>query len=356
MSEFRTAGFHHITMVSGNARRTLEFYRDLLGLGLIKRTVNFDDPGSWHLYFGDADGTPGTLLTFFEWPRRPRGQWGLGGIHHLALGVETPEAQLMWKRRLQDRGVRVSGPLNRGYFRSIYFRDPDGQVLEIATRGPGYALDEPADALGRKVLTPPGAELVGGRDELEIESRNHPEPVPDITPEMALQGIHHITGITGDIDRAHDFYTEMLGLRRVKMSVNQDDPDTPHHFWAAYDGHTVAPHSTFTLFGWNPDAPRAREGRGQTHHIAFRACDVQQQQAWREHLLERGVAVTEVRDRLYFQSIYFRAPDGQLLEIATDGPGFSVDEDPSALGEVLQLPVWLDRRRDEIAANLPGLE
>ena len=234
--------------------------------------------------------------------------------------------------------------------------DPDGQVLEIATRGPGYALDEPADALGGKVLTPPEAELVGGRDELEIESRNHPEPVPDITPEMALQGIHHITGITGDIDRAHDFYTGMLGLRRVKMSVNQDDPDTPHHFWATYDGHTVAPHSTFTLFGWHPDAPRAREGIGQTHHIAFRAADAQQQLAWREYLLERGVAVTEVRDRLYFQSIYFRAPDGQLLEIATDGPGFSVDEDPSALGEVLQLPARLDRRRDEIAANLPGLE
>src|SRR5262245_38849608 len=143
MTEPITIGFHHITMVSADARRTLGFYRDLLGIGLVKRTVNFDDPGSYHLYFGDETGQPGTLLTFFEWPGARRGKWGVGGIHHLALGVSTKEAQLKWKRRLMDAGVAVTGPFNRGYFHSIYFADPDGQILEIATKGPGYDIDEP---------------------------------------------------------------------------------------------------------------------------------------------------------------------------------------------------------------------
>lgn len=145
-----TDGFHHITLVASDARRTLAFWRDLLGLGLVKQTVNFDDPGSHHLYFGDDLGRPGTLVTFFEWGHAPHGHFGIGGIHHLALGVGTPEAQLKWKRRLSDAGVPVTGPYDRGYFRSIYFTDPDGQVVEIATRGPGYAIDEPADALGGK--------------------------------------------------------------------------------------------------------------------------------------------------------------------------------------------------------------
>ncbi|MFW6078988.1 MAG: VOC family protein, partial [Gemmatimonadota bacterium] len=139
MERLRTAGFHHITMVARDARRTLAFYRDLLGLRLVKKTVNFDDPGAYHLYFGTRDGVgePGTILTFFEWPHARRGHWGVGGVHHLALGVDDEEAQLRWKRRLADAGVAVTGPYDRGYFRSIYFRDPDGQILEIATAGPG---------------------------------------------------------------------------------------------------------------------------------------------------------------------------------------------------------------------------
>ena len=119
-----TEGFHHITMVSANAQRTLAFYGNVLGLSLVKQTVNFDDPGAYHLYFGNEGGRPGTILTFFEWPQARRGAWGVGGIHHLALSVETPEAQLKWKRRLTDARVSVSGPIDRGYFRSIYFQDP----------------------------------------------------------------------------------------------------------------------------------------------------------------------------------------------------------------------------------------
>lgn len=356
MASLKTQGFHHITMVSRDAGRTLAFYRDTLGIGLVKRTVNFDDPTAYHLYFGDAMGSPGTILTFFEWPHAGRGRWGVGGIHHLALGVETPEALLKWKRRLTDAGVHVTGPYDRGYFRSIYFRDPDGQILEIATRGPGYAIDEPADALGQTVIMPPNERLRGHRDEEAIRALTHPEPVPVIEPDMALQGIHHISGITDDIDRAHEFYEAALGLRIVKKTVNQDDGATPHWFWARYDGDEVAPHSTLTLFGWPNSDYWARGGAGQTHHIAFRAKDEEEQLAWRDHLLSMGVHVSPVMDRKYFRSIYFRAPDGLLLEIATDGPGFAVDEPADTLGRELMLPAWLEPQRAELEEILTPLD
>jgi glyoxalase family protein len=350
-----TRGFHHITMVSTDARRTLAFYRELLGIPLVKKTVNFDDTGAWHLYFGDDGGRPGTILTFFEWPRTRRGRWGVGGVHHLALGVATPEAQLKWKRRLTDAGVPVSGPLDRGYFKSIYFADPDGQILEIATRGPGYAIDEPADALGRELVVPPVERLPGGRDEAAIAARTHPEPVPVVTEDMRLEGIHHITGITDDIARADAFYQEALGLRVVKKTYNQDDARTLHWFWADYDGKTVGAHSALTLFAWPGSDYGARPGAGQTHHIAFRAKDGEEQAAWREHLLHMGVDVSPVMDRSYFRSIYFRAPDGLLLEIATDGPGFAVDEEEAALGSSLKLPSWLEAERAEIESALVPL-
>src|SRR5690606_34435359 len=193
---------------------------------------------------------------------------------------------------------------------------------------------------------------LGSRDEEAIRALTHPEPVLEITPDMALDGIHHITGLTDDLERAHDFYTEALGLRLVKKSVNQDDPSTLHYFWARYDGEEVAPHSTLTLFGWPNSNYWARGGIGQTHHIAFRAADDEEQRAWREHLLSLGLEVSPVLDRSYFKSIYFRAPDGLLLEIATDGPGFAVDEDPAELGMSLKLPAWLEAHREEISRAL----
>ncbi len=319
-----TLGFHHITLVASDARRTAAFYRQVLGLTLVKETVNFDEPDTAHLYFGDATGAPGTLVTFFEWPQAPRGRYGVGGVHHLAFSTPTYETLLQWKRRLQDLRIPVSGPMPRGYFTSLYFRDPDGQVLEIATAGPGYAIDEPIDALGRDVMGQQAHQLPGTRDEAAIAATTHPEPVPVITPAMALTGLHHITGMTDDIARTSDFYEAALGLRLIKKTINQDDPDTPHWFWANYDGTRVLPGSSWTLFGWSPRHPRARGGIGQTHHVAFRAQDADEQLAWREHLLGLGLDVSPVMDRRYFTSIYFQAPDGQLLEIATDGPGFAV--------------------------------
>jgi glyoxalase family protein len=350
-----TRGFHHITMVSTDAGRTLAYYQELLGLGLVKKTVNFDDPGAYHLYFGVDGGVPGTILTFFEWPGARRGHWGVGGVHHLALVVATPEAQLKWKRRLTDAGVAVSGPLDRGYFKSIYFADPDGQVLEIATRGPGYDIDEPAEALGQKLLIPPQDRLPEGRDEALIASRTYPEPVPVVTPDMRLEGIHHVSAITDDLQRAHEFYEEALGLRLVKKTLNQDDGATEHWFWARYDGQRVGPHSSMTLFGWERSNAIARPGAGQTHHVAFRAADTEEQAQWRDHLRSIGLQVSPVMDRSYFKSIYFRAPDGLLLEIASDGPGFAVDEPVDTLGSELKLPAWLEERRTEIETTLTPL-
>jgi glyoxalase family protein len=235
-----TPGFHHITMVSADAQRTMRFYRDLLGIGMVKRTVNYDDPASYHLYFGDTAGTPGTLLTFFEWPRARRGHWGVGGIHHLAMGVETPELQLMWKRRLMDAGVGVAGPYNRSYFRSIYFADPDGQILEIATAGPGYDVDEPIDRLGQTVILPDPELLPGRRDEAAIKALTHPEPVPEVIPEMMLRGF--ITSrFYGRYRASERVLRGNAGYPRRKKSINQDDPNTPHWFWGRTTGQPWRP-------------------------------------------------------------------------------------------------------------------
>ncbi len=355
MQPLKTKGFHHITMVARDAGRTLAFYHDVLGLPLVKKTVNFDDPSSYHLYFGNTRGEPGTILTFFEWPSVPKGRWGVGGVHHLALGVETFEALLRWKRWLTDHGVGVSGPYDRGYFKSLYFADPDGQILEIATRGPGYGFDEPTDALGQTLITPADSRLPSGRDEAAIAALTHGEPVDALDEGMLLQGIHHISAITDDLERTNDFYGETLGLSLVKKTLNQDDGQTLHYFWAAYDGQDVAPHSSLTFFEWPHSTRRAQGGYGLTHHVAFRADDRDQQLAWRDHLLGLGVGVTPVQDRNYFESIYFRAPDGLLLEIATDGPGFAVDEPAETLGSDLKLPSWLESRREGIESALTPL-
>ncbi|HEX6132637.1 MAG TPA: VOC family protein [Longimicrobiales bacterium] len=323
-----TTGFHHIALVTADAARAAAFYRDLLGMTLLEQATRSDE--TYALHVGNDAGEPGSVLTFVERPGAARGRPGAGGIHHYALTVGTAEAQLKWKRWLGDHGVSVAGPYDRGWFRSIYFADPDGQIVEIATRGPGYAIDESADALGTRVVVPPTAELRGTRDEAEIRARGHAEPVPDISPEMRLDGLHHISGLTDDVERIGDFYESALGLRLVKRSVNQDDPAMPHWFWANYDGREVAPRSSLTMFGgWHPGGTRlmgtlkrAIAGAGQTHHIAFRAGDEDELHGWMDRLRALGVETSDVLDNRFFRSIRFRAPDGLLMEIATDGPGY----------------------------------
>jgi glyoxalase family protein len=260
-----------------------------------------------------------------------RGAPGAGGVHHFALGVETQEAQLMWKRWLMDHGIGVSGPFNRGWFHSIYFADPDGQIVEIATRGPGYAVDEPAGELGQRMVIPPGAELRGVRDEAAVRARTHAEPVSAITPAMRLDGLHHISGMTDDVARIGAFYESALGLRLVKRSVNQDDATMPHWFWASYDGEMVAPHSSLTMFGgWEEGGmrlagrlKRAVAGAGQTSAIAFRAADDAELAGWTERLRRLGTSVSAVSDRGWYRTVTLAAPDGMRLEIATDLPGLA---------------------------------
>src|SRR5687768_15222062 len=150
-------GLHHITIVAANAQRTVDFYSGVLGLRLVKQTVNFDAPNTYHLYFGDDMGSPGTAITFFEWPNAPRGKPGIGGTHHLALQVADENGLLKWKRRLLDLGLTVQGPFDREYFKSIYFNDPDGLNLEIATNGPGFTVNEATETLGTTFMTVPEA-------------------------------------------------------------------------------------------------------------------------------------------------------------------------------------------------------
>lgn len=344
-------GLHHITIVASDAQRTIDFYTQVLGLRLVKLTVNFDAPESYHLYFGDATGRPGTAITFFEWPGAPAGEPGIGGTHHFALRVPTYAALLQWKRRLTDLGIAVNGPLDRHYFTSIYLRDPDGVIVEIATDGPGWTVDEAAAALGTNYREPPADMVVRNRDDARIAAITWPEPVPVITAEMALAaGMHHITAIGSDIHRTHAFFSDLLGLRRVKMTSNFDDPGSAHWYWGVDDG---APGTLITYFERKPGREaRVRMGAGQTHHYAFAVADTETQLEFRERLLHAGLRVSPVMDRVYFKSIYTNDPDGHIVELATAGPGFAVDEPVAELGTHLMLPPWLEAHRSAIAAGV----
>lgn len=348
-------GLHHITLVCSDAQRTVDFYTRVLGQRLVKKTVNFDAPDSYHLYFGDKKGSPGSAITFFEWPLAAKGYPGIGGTHHFALQVADYDGLLRWKRRLTDMGLHVDGPLDRHYFKSIYFRDPDGVILEIATLGPGWTIDEEADNLGMEYRQPPPEMIVNNRDEARIREETWLEPVREITSTMALQhGMHHITAIGSDIERTQAFFGELLGMRRVKMTSNFDDPNSAHWYWGISDG---KPGTLVTYFERQSGIEqRAKMGSGQTHHFALAVPDEESQLIWRERLIQAGIPVSQVMDRIYFKSIYTRDPDGHIIELATLGPGFSVDEDQEALGTNLKLPPWLEMRREEIESILQPLE
>jgi len=348
-------GLHHITLGCSDAARTVDFYTRVLGLRLVKKTVNFDDPTSYHLYFGDRVGSPGSAITFFEWRGAPKGRPGIGGTHHFALQVTDGAALRKWKRYLTDQGVPVNGPLDRHYFESVYFKDPDGTIIELATQGPGWTVDEPADALGREYREPPPEMVTGNRDKARIEADTHPEPVPEITPDMSLRfGMHHITAIGTDIGRTHAFFGELLGMQLVKRTSNFDDPGSAHWYWGVDGGR---PGTLITYFERDPKKePRARIGVGQTHHFALAVPDEAQQQGWREKLITSGYRVSPVMDRIYFKSIYTQDPDGHIVELATAGPGFTVDEDVSELGTHLMLPPWLEGERKRLEPYLQPIE
>lgn len=346
-------GLHHITLVTSDAQRNVDFYCDVLGLRLVKKTVNFDDPSAYHLYYGDETGRPGSAVTFFEWTHAAKGRPGIGGTHHFALAVSDYDGLLKWKRRLTDLGIAVKGPLDRHYFVSIYFRDPDGTIVEIATAGPGFAVDEESGALGLEHRDPPRQMVLNNRDEERIDAETWTQPVTAITSEMALMmGMHHITAIGTDIHRTHAFFSELLGLHLVKRTSNFDDPTSAHWYWGIDEG---PPGSLITYFERtlaDSRYHRVRMGAGQTHHYAFAVPDEESQLRFREKLVRAGKRVSPVMDRIYFKSIYTNDPDGHIVEIATAGPGFLVDAEETQLGRTLKLPPWLEEHRPAIEASL----
>lgn len=294
-------GIHHITAITGDAPANVEFYVGTLGLRMVKKTVNQDDPSVYHLFYADEHGSPGSDLTFFEYPGAVRGKAGAGMVHRIVWRVASGEAIDFWERRLSERGVdseREDGNLR--------FSDPEG--LEHALV-PSTVSDEP---------------LVGG--------------APDIPRELALQGFDGVRTYSLEPGISEPLLRDALG------------------FTGGKDGRwEVRGEQRGGLYVYDP-APQVypRQGAGTVHHVAF-ASQMDEQEAWRERVLAAGAHATPVIDRFYFRSVYFREPSGVLFEIATLGPGFATDEDPEHIGERLSLPPDFERLRGQLEQTLTPL-
>ncbi len=293
-------GLHHVSCLCADAQANLNFYVGTLGLRLVKRTVNFDDPSSYHLYYGDGRGTPGTLLTFFPVAGLARGRTGVGAASRIDLAAR-PDSVAFWAGRLDGR--LVDGVLE--------FEDPDGLSLRIVP-----------------VERPPLAAAWAGLR---------------MPPEHALGAIERVRLETAAFDATRETL-ELLGF-----SLVGDDGEV-----AAFGVAGGGPVKTLEVR--RASGPRALGGAGTVHHVALRVADDAGQEAWRALLAAAGYSVTPVRDRDYFRSIYFREPGGTLLEIATDGPGFAADERLEALGESLRLPPFAEPHRETIEAGLSPLQ
>ncbi|GLU49409.1 ring-cleaving dioxygenase [Nocardiopsis ansamitocini] len=309
----RPSGIHHVTAIATDPQANADFYRNALGMRLVKQTVNFDSPDTYHLYYGDRAGNPGTVMTFFPWPGAPKGRIGAGQATVTSFSV--PEGSLgWWQNHLAGLGVESSRPAERLEEDVLSLRDPDGLVIELVASTDHHDTD-PWD---------------GGL----------------VPVEHAVRGIRAVTLTEREYEKTATMLQSQLGFT---LAAEQGDRFR-FRTGAATDG-----------VGTVVDviaAPNARQGHvaaGTVHHVAYRAPDQQAQAAWQRDLLEQGVDVTEIRDRSYFTSIYFREPGGVLLEIATDGPGFDYDEPLLALGRALQLPPWLEPNRSQIERALPGL-
>jgi glyoxalase family protein len=321
-------GIHHITLVAENAQRNAQFYVNTLGLTFVKKTVNFDRPSTYHLYFGDRVGHPGTLVTFFEWPDAGPGRIGAGTTHHLALTVDSLDALLKWKSRLQHGHHLVAGPHDNGVYQNIIFTDPDGVILELTTAGPGFD-------------TPGGPRP----DSAKLLADTWPEPVTEITPDMQIRSIHHIAPISTDVERTAVFYEETLNIPCIYKATGGG----ARYFFSPKGG---APGTLIVYESTEQPIPHGHIGHGVTHHFAFEVESDEAQLYWRERLLAAGLQVTPVLDRKYFHSIYFQDPDGHILEIATTRPGFLVDQSEAQLGRELALPEWLEEQRQDIESRL----
>jgi glyoxalase family protein len=304
-------GIHHITAISSSAAENLDFYTRVLGLRLVKQTVNFDDPYTYHLYYGDTQGSPGTILTFFPWENLPQGRPGAGMITAVAFAVPR-DAMDFWMTRLDAAGLQVQTTQR--------FGEP---VLQFSDRH-GLPL-----------------ELIGTDERPAVAAwKNGPVGGPN-----AIIGFHSATMTLRALTEDQALLVDLMGLQpiaetkeRVRFEMN--DPGAPGHLLDI----RIDPH-----------ADRSAMGVGSVHHIAFRTTDDQTQLAWQARLRKAGIDVTHVRDRNYFRSIYFHAPGGVLFEIATDPPGFGVDESVAQLGSALKLPPQYEAMRPDIVRRLPPL-
>jgi glyoxalase family protein len=307
------AHIHHVTAIAGSAERNLDFYTGTLGLRLVKKTVNFDDPATYHFYFGDEEGRPGTLITFFPWEHAAPGRNGIGLAEEVAFRVPTASIGY-WTHRLLEKGLSARPPVRRFGEPILTFADPHG--LALALVGVAEAAAETAWDNGQ------------------------------VPAEHAIRGLHGVTLMLADAAPTAGILTSVLGFRE------EGREGSVHRYTAAGGG----PGAKVTLRSAGNFLP-GRQGRGSVHHIAFRAPD-DAAQARMIDLLARdhGITATEQKDRYYFRSVYFREPGGILFEIATDGPGFTVDEPKETLGEDLKLPPFLAARRRELIEVLPSLD
>lgn len=312
MEHTALTGYHHLTAIVGDPQANVNFYTRVLGQRLVKQTVNFDDPGTYHLYYGDETGTPGTILTFFPWPGARRGRRGTGQIVDIALAIPA-DALAYWIERLSQHHVSITGPSSRFQEQVIAFHDPHGLSLELVA-------SQEADA------------RPGWQD----------GPIPSA---YAIRGFASITLAETHHRPTEAMLTEVMGFRLLGQEGQR----------FRYETGPGGPGARVDVLE-TPHQPAGHIAVGTVHHAAWRTEDDAHQFAWREHLLSQHSDVTRVLDRQYFHSIYFHEPGGALFEIATDPPGFAVDEPVEQLGTHLKLPLWLEPGRSEIELVLPPLQ
>ncbi len=311
ITDINPHGLHHVTAIASDPQKNVDFYTKILGLRLVKQTVNFDAPHVWHLYYGDQKGSPSSILTFFPWPGVIQGKEGSGLTTATSFSVPLDSIGF-WEKRLKSLGVESSRAKNASGLDLIRLRDQDGMSVE----------------------------LVG----TEGDDRSGWDGESSIPAEDAIRGLHSVTLSQQLLDPTAIMLTEMLGMKASAETSSGAQ-------FAMGDGTTGA------LVEVLPGVTeRGLQAGGTVHHVAFRAPDLNTMENWRQQLVEQGVPVTEVMDRQYFKSIYFREPGGVLFEIATDDPGFDIDEPLLELGKKLKLPPWLEPSREQIAASLPRIE
>lgn len=313
-------GIHHLTAVSANIRENYRFYTQVLGMRLVKRSVNQDDVSAYHLFYADAVGSPGTDLTFFDWSV-PRERRGTHSITRTYLRVKGSAALEWWAARLKEQGFPNGGVTERDGRLTLDFEDPEGQRLSLVDDG-------------------------GRGDEPAAWDRS---PVP---AGYQVRGLGPIVMSVPNLRNTDLVLTRVMNMRPVRQYAH---PENAGHAVHVYEMGAGGPHAELHV-AVQPDLPVAHPGAGGVHHVAFRTPNEQEYHGWAERLSALGIPNSGEVDRYYFRSLYFREPNGILFEIATDGPGFAVDEDPATLGEKVVLPPFLEPRRAVILANLKPID